>query len=102
MGRFEVSDMERPSVALEAMAECCERAVNVHPLREIGKNLLASLVAVQRFQLLPLVWLSLPDEIEHYFGENGPLTVEAVAINGYIAVGEKMSLDDGFKSELRV
>jgi hypothetical protein len=48
---LEVRRMQRPPVALEAVAQRRKRAVLVHPFAQIAEDLLAGLVAVQRFQL---------------------------------------------------
>src|SRR5438105_2961279 len=90
MGCFEVGDVESPSIALKPMPERSKRAVGVHPLTEIAKNLFTCFRAVQCFQLLPFVRLSFQYEIEHRFRKNSPFTIEAVAINGYIAIREQM------------
>ena len=52
--RLEEGHVQRPAVALEAVAQRRERAVRVHPLAEVAEDLLAGLVAVQRLQLVPI------------------------------------------------
>ena len=80
MGRLEEGDTQCPAIALEPMPQRCERAVGVHPLAQVRKDLLACLRAVQRFELRPLRGLSDADEVEHGLGKDGALAVESVAI----------------------
>ena len=84
--RLEERHVQRPPVALEAMAQRRERAVRVHPLAQVAEDLLAGLLPVQRLQLGPLLRLGLADEGEHRLGEDRALAVEALAGDRHVAV----------------
>ena len=84
--RLEERHVQRPPVALEAVAQRRERAVGVHPLAQVAEDLLAGLLAVQRLQLGPLLRLRVADEGEHGLGKDRPLAVEALAGDADIAV----------------
>ena len=92
--------MQRPPVALEAVAQRRERAVRVHPLAQVAEDLLAGLVPVQRLQLGPLLRLRLADEGEHRLGKDRALAVEALAGDRHVAVLEQVRFDDGLEGSL--
>ena len=77
--RLEVGHVQRSPVALEAVAQCRQRAVGVHPLAQVAEDLLAGLLPVQRLQPGPLLWLGRADEGKYGLGKDRPLAVEAVA-----------------------
>ena len=95
--RLEVGRVQRPPIALEAVAQRCQRAVGVHPLAQVTEDLLAGLLPVQRLQPGPLLRLGGTDESQYGLGKDRPLAVEAVAVHGYVAVGQKLGFDDGLK-----
>ena len=95
--RLEERHVQRPPVALEAVAQRRQRAVGVHPLAQVAEDLLAGLLPVQRLQLGPLLRLGRADEGQHGLGKDRPLAVEAVPVHGHVAVGEQMGLDDGLE-----
>ena len=78
MRSLEERRVERPPVALEAVAQRRERAVLVHPLAQVTKDLLAGFVAVERLQLGPLLRLGLANEGEHRSWEDRAIAVEIV------------------------
>ncbi len=80
--------MQRSPVALEAVAQCRQRTVGVHPLAQVAENLLAGFLPVQSLQLVPLLRLSLADESQHRFWKDRPRAVEAVPVHGHVAVGQ--------------
>ena len=88
---------KRPPVALEAVAQGRERAVRVHPLAQVGEDLLAGLVPVQRLQLGPLLRLGLADEGEDRLGEDRALAVEALAGDRRVPILEQVRFDDGLE-----
>ena len=102
MRRLEEGDAKRPAVALEAVAQRREDAVDVHPLAQIAEDLFSRLVAVQRLQLGPLLRLGLADEGEDRFGKDRTLAVEAIAGNGNVSVLEQMRFDYGLEGGLGV
>ena len=95
--RLEVGRVQRPPIALEAMAQRRQRAVGVHPLAQVAEDLLAGLLPVQRLQPGPLLRLGGTDEGQYGLGKDRPLAVEAVPVHGHVAVGEQMGFDDGFE-----
>ena len=102
MGRLEEGSAERAPVALEAVPQGGERAVGVHPLAQVGEYLLAGLGAVEGFQLGPLCGLGFADEGEDGVGEDGPVSVEAVAWDRGVSVPQQVSFDDGLEGGLRM
>src|SRR5439155_20034056 len=66
-------------------------------LAQVTKDLLAGLLPVQRLQPGPLLQLSLADKSQHGLGKDRPLAVEAIPVHSYVAVGEKLGLNDGFE-----
>jgi len=59
VGGLEPGDAEGAAVTFDAVAEGGERSVGIHAFAEIGKDLLAGLVAVQGFKLVHSVgWVS--------------------------------------------
>src|SRR5688500_6772253 len=97
MSRLEECDTQCPAVALEPMPQRRERAVGVHPLAQVRKNLLAGCRAVQRFELRPLSWLSAADEVDHCVREDGSLAVEPITIETDVPMSEQVCLDDGLE-----
>ena len=85
---------QRAAVALEAVAQGCERAVGVHPLAQIGQHLFAGLLSEERFQLRPFAGLRLADEVEHGLREDRALAVEARTGDRQIAVAQQVGFDD--------
>jgi len=69
---------------------------------EIGKDLLAGLVAVQGFKLCPFRRLSFADEGQDGVREDRALAVESAGVNRRIPVLEQMRLDDGLKGAFGV
>ena len=100
--RLEEGDAKRPAVALEAVAQRREDAVDVHPLAQIAEDLRAGPVAVQRLQLGPLLRLGLADEGEDRLGEDRTLAVEAIAGNRHVSVPKQVCFDDGLESGFRM
>jgi hypothetical protein len=61
------------------------------------EELLTGLLPVQVLQPGPLLWLGRADEGKYGLRKDRPLAVEAVAVHGYIAVGEEVGFDHGFE-----
>jgi hypothetical protein len=85
---FKEGNLEGAAVALEAMAQSCEGTVRIHPLAQVGKNLVARLVAVQRLELGPLLGLGPSDEFEDSVRENPAESIEVVAALRRVATCE--------------
>ena len=102
VSRLKKGDAEGASVAFESVAQGGERAVRVHPLTQVGKNLLAGFVTVQGFEPRPFGGLRLADEVEHGLREDGVFAVESVGGDMLITVLEEVRLDHGFEGALGV
>ena len=99
VGGLEERHAQRPSVALEAVAQRGERPVCVHPLAQVHEHLLTRLRAMQGLELGPFRGLRLADELEHDLRKDRALAVETLAGERNVAMGEKMLLDDGFEGQ---
>ena len=97
--RFEICRLEGATVALEAVAQRRERTVTVHPFAEIREDLLAGLVAVERFKLRPLLRLGLPNETQYHVREDRARTVDPLAIDWNITVREEMRFYRGLEGK---
>ena len=75
--RLEVGRVQRPPIALEAVAQRRQGAMGVHPLAQVAEDLLAGLLPVQRLQPGPFLRLSGADEGQYSLGKDRPLAVEA-------------------------
>jgi hypothetical protein len=98
VGGLEVGDTEGAAVTFEAVAEGSEGPVHIHPFAEVGENLLGGLVAVQGFQLGPLLGLRRADESQSRVRKDGALPVEPFVGNLLIPVLKQAILNHRLES----
>ena len=91
---------QRPAVALEPVPERRQGAVRVHPLAQIGQNLLAGLRPQQRFQARPLLRLRRSDKVERRLGKDRAFPVEPAGGHRHVAVRQQVGFDHRLERRL--
>src|SRR5438876_5497406 len=94
--------MKRPPIALETMTQSRKRPIDVHPLAQVAKNLLAGLVPVQRLQLGPLLRLRFANEGENRLWKDRSVAVETLSRDSHVSVLKQMRFDDRLKGPFGV
>ena len=100
--RLEVRHAQGTPVAFEAVSQRGEHAVLSHPLAQVAEYLLTGSRAEQAFEPFPLLRLGVADKAEHRFREDRSLAVEAVSVNGYVAIRQQVLFHDSLEGLLGV
>ena len=66
--------------------------MRVHPLAEVKQNAITSLIAVQRFELVPMLPLRAPNKVKDSFGKDRSFPVE-FTIRDALVIAAQQAID---------
>ena len=101
MRGLEIGDPQGATVTLKAVSKDVQRTIRIHPLTQVRQYLRGGVVAVQGFQLGPLLGLGCADKGDGLIGKKRAGRIE-FALNLDIAVVEQVLFNDTLESGFAV